>query len=278
MEWRGEMTEPATSAQGPAEASVVPRDLLVEGTGHRLGRCSAALGSDGGANLFSGVFVRYRDRPFVLTAAHCLAAIRNWRSLRLISGNLRLAQRPPPLRKARGCKDDGPFDIAFLELEPQFAASLGADWIEQAQMHSRGLKAGLTVCLRGSPAERAARVSERPVGVSRRDVVFETHVVDPPALAIDPPVHEVDLFMEFDPDRVRDLLTGKPVAPPSPKGMSGGGVFALRKPSPDELWNPQLHVQLVGIQSAVLGGRAHCLRAKKIELALSMLEDYCEGR
>lgn len=281
VEWSMKMTEPAGSTEGGTGPARASRDLfraLVEATGRGLGRCSAGLGSDGGANLFSGVFVRYRDRHFVVTAAHCLAEVRDWGSLRLVSEKVRLAQRPPRLRKARGCRDDAVYDIAFLELDAGFAASLDVDWIEEGQMHSQGLKPGLPVLLRGSPVERAIVVSQRPLGVSRRDVVFVTRLIDPPTSGITPPAADVDLFLEFDPGRARDPLTGEPVAPPSPRGMSGSGAFVLREPRPDEIWDPRRHIRLVGIQSAALTERARCLRAKRIELGLAMLENYRDGR
>lgn len=258
--------EPTDRGEPPHFSPEVSRQIR-EGVIHALGRCAACVRSDGGDNLFSGVYVRFRDRPFLLTAAHCLKDVRDRESLQLVFDD-------PPRRSGpvfgRGTKDEDRYDMGILELDPGFAASLPVDWIVEAQMYSDCVAPGQLLIVRGSVV-CAAHVPDGMI-LFPRDAIFETRMLDRQVSGVTPPIGAEDLLLEFDPEQFeRPWVAGS-----TPRGLSGAGVFALLEPRDGEVWDPRKHIHLVGIQSAALTKQARCLRAKRIDVARRVLGDWSE--
>lgn len=260
--------EPAATGGEHPPLSELSRQIR-DGVGHAIRRSTACVVSDGGANLFSGVYVRYRGQPFLLTAGHCLRDVRDRESLRLVFDD-------PPKASAgfrgRDTKDEDRYDMGILALDPDFAASLPIDWIMEDQMYSDCVSPGQLLIVRGS-VNGTAEVPDEGLHIwFPRDAVFETRMLDRPVSGVTPAIGAEDLLLEFDPEQFENPS----IVGPPPHGMSGGGVFALIEPRPGEVWSPQQHLHLVGILSGAHTERARCLRAKRIEVARAVLEDWFE--
>jgi hypothetical protein len=253
------------------------RDLnreRAQAVGHAIRRCTAAMGGidrKGDDVLFSGVFVKWRRRPFIVTASHCMAELATLESLRVLSENVTEADRRPEFKAARGYKDIEGRDVAFIELSEEEAAKHDPDWVEPSQLEGAGLDERDILCLRGYSSEHARPEEGPTLTIRRDDVVFATEVL--PVRGDAPRTEYTDVRVQFDPRLCFDVRTGVRTRAPDPRGMSGCGAFALGEMRDGEIWSPE-DIRLVGIQSSHVSGVQEALVIKPVALVRELLNHF----
>lgn len=225
--------------------------------------------------VFSGVFFQDNGRYCVLTAKHCLEDIQKPHTLSLSNyGAQTLNAKFVYLKdfevKSGLAKTD--VDIAVIELSPDYAQKLNAEWVSRERIHEI-VSVGDAVYVVGFPKAMIKRNALDNRFVHPAPYAAFTMIADPPPSesAMNPVDDSVDFFVHF--EGSTDSKEHK--QPFNPGGMSGCGIFTFDPipRDPGRLWVP--NIRLVGIQSSVFQKRF--LRGKKALLALQEIDKRTIG-
>jgi hypothetical protein len=197
--------------------------LWLEGDGHQMG---------------AGVLVQVGARMFVATAAHCMPP-----GVTVIDEKgFSIPPAPSKITVVkRGADDD--IDIGFLELEPDDSfRSLGKSYCSLAQLSTAALPAGGMCHVVCDPEGGSKVVGRRTLEVVKQG--FGSTYQG----------QEGDYFLFPYPKEgwTHGVGSGweKAKFHDTPRGFSGGGLWAFIRPAQGEMFNPERAVKLMGIQSA----------------------------
>lgn len=223
----------------------------------------------------SGIFYEHDGRLFLLTAAH------------LYERGTDLKQFATPLSPTsreiwtlgsfdrHAPLDDNRFDIMALEIfSEDVATKILAGW---GVLHSRHVGVPtLAPCpafiLSGYPNALARATDEWLIGTPVS--IYTAILPEVPTNADQPTDPSVDQFYLCDDSA--ETIQGRTLTVPALEGMSGGPVWQLREPGPDEAWAPETMLRLVGLISRYRVGEY--ARAKSWALAAQILATLDEER
>jgi hypothetical protein len=224
-----------------------------------------------GFSAFSGVFFKDNEHFYVLTAKHCMEDIRKTETLAL--SNLGAQTLNVPLKyiqtktiENREIKAD--IDIVIIELQPDYAKMLNAEWITRERVVDR-VEVGEAVFVIGFPYKLIGRSkADRRIIHPGPFVSFSEIVRAPESESLLNPIDpNIDVFTGYD---EKSMTTDDIEIEVHPEGMSGGGVFGFNKIPTDrnEVWSPG--IRLIAIQSAFF--KKHYLRAKLARIVLPTVD------
>jgi hypothetical protein len=228
--------------------------------------------SDGGANQFSGTFLRNNNCHYVVTASHNIDEIKDPRTLGIATfrnqSGMSLATASGLRFLERGKKMHHPaIDVAILALSPAHVEELGVEWFDKDTCGSASALPGANVSVAGFPWELVRVTKGERLSAHPTPVVGFSRVADPRSLPpVSPPYEpDIEFLVEYDSSETRPGGL-------HPRGMSGCGVFTFKGLTNGQLWKPD--VRLSGIQSAwVRSLKPPLLRAKRIEWVYRLLEE-----
>lgn len=194
----------------------------------------------------TGVFLDFQSAPFLLTAAHVTDELKNGnllvptvKGLSEIEGYHAHIDLLPELTR----NDDG-VDMAYFRLSSDFARSLCAHFyplIGKTELVHSSIELGV-VSVVGYPASKGKRKASKFTselayyrGVAADQETYERHDFH----------HHENIIVEFHNKRAVNPESGKSINPPSPRGVSGGAIFAW--PQGYELSQDWSKPKLVGI-------------------------------
>ena len=229
------------------------------------------------AHSFSCVFVQTDSKYYVVTARHCLEDLCESSRIMISTFNNRL----PDDTIRFGCKDNVNFgipkskriDISYLEVDEKTARSFKVRFFPSYNCISQDHKDDTRVCLIGFPRQFVHQnfiptKSDKPkfnllakpficwTNISNR-IPQERSVLD-----YEPDLN-IDIFIEYDPEKIYDVENDMPLLNIRPQGMSGCGVFRVSTNSKKEIWSA-LDINLIGIQSSYYE-KDKLLKATRIE-------------
>ncbi len=237
-----------------------------------IGRTTAALIADRGETQGSGVFIRWRERYFVATAAHVLRDIKDWDSV-LVGSVAWIGPYPRALR-GNSFGIEGSYDVGVMELHPRFVPWLDVDWVTADLMDDSGLVVGTPLAVLGFPSDLAVPPSPGSLGKVTPTISFGNATNTPARgeLIETPLAPDSDLWIDFSFRESKDPRTGAGLRSNGLRGVSGGGVFALaRNSAPVVAGLPD--VRLVGIEWAQYQSDGK-LRAARVEVVKAVLEEF----
>jgi len=194
----------------------------------------------------TGVFLDFQSAPFLLTAAHVTDELKN--------GNL-LVPTVNGLSEIEGyhahidllpelTRNDDDVDMAYFRLTSGFARSLCAHFyplIGKTELVPSSLELGV-VSVVGYPASKGKRIASKFSselayyrGVAADQETYERYGFH----------HDENIIVHFHNKRAVNPENGKPMNPPSPRGVSGGAMFSW--PQDHELSQDWSKPKLVGI-------------------------------
>lgn len=206
-----------------------------------------AAGLDGG----TGIGVRIGHRHFVATAGHNLVGVPDDGLVLVHEGNI--AHQPTPfLRRWPDAAGDQPDpDIGYIEISSEIAENSPKEFVPLEQIRPGFNRVGVNVVVVGHPVERIPKdLLHRQRLINLRAMALATATVELPESRS--PDSEFAIATD---QTAADIETGKPLATPDWKGMSGGGVWAFPPPLPSTFWSPS-GAKLVGIEHTWIKGRA----------------------
>jgi hypothetical protein len=263
-------------------ATVAEKAHLTTAVAERVKRSIAILASDHAQNQFSGVFVCYEGRVVLVTASHCLADVGDAKTLKIatyghMSGGVPIGDLAS-VRVRMESSDPAPReDIAAFAIPGSLVEELGVVPVGQEDCSSRDLNPGRLVVLPGFPSELLTVVSSSPVAVRPTPFIFFSNVAkrspDPEELTtpFDP---QVDVFVEYSPERLRRSEDEVRMRSIHPRGFSGAGLFSVPGLADGKLWSPS-GVKLAAVQSSYLPVSG-LLRAKRIDLLPHLMRYFSE--
>ncbi len=194
----------------------------------------------------SGVFLEFQSEPFLFTAAHVTDELKEGRllvptvnGLCEIDGYLAHVDLLPEM-----FREDDTLDMAYYRLSSQFASELCFDFFplqKKVEIIPSALELGV-VSVVGYPASKSKRKGKlhRSELAYYRGVAAEKEVYDQYDLS---PEHHV--IVKFNHKNTVSPITEKKVNSPSPRGVSGGAMFAW--PDGHEISTDWSLPKLVGI-------------------------------
>lgn len=223
----------------------------------------------------SGVFYDHDGRLFLLTAAHLYERGTDLMQFAIPLGpssqeiwTLGSFDRHAPT-------EDDQFDIMALEIfSAEVAVKVRAGWgvLESRHVGLCSPASGLSFILSGYPHALARGTDEWLIGTPVS--IYTAMLPAVPANADRPTDPGVDQFYLCDDSA--ETIQGRAVSVPALQGMSGGPVWQLREPGPDEAWAPETLLRLVGLISRYRTGEY--ARAKSWAVAAQILATLDEER
>jgi hypothetical protein len=206
--------------------------------------------------IFSGTFVKIKDRIFVCTASHCLkdnSLTRYW----FVDDETRYHHEARPSMIAVHRSINDPPDVGIIELDPaafRLQSTKQPCSIERVKIRGTGRR-DYPVTLIGTPREQMRFWREgRSIMAEVVGATWNCTTEDPKKWPrVDPSADpQFDIMLEYPSgiDKTRRLDTNSPTALPDPEGMSGGGLWD-RGFAGKTLWNPA-DAFLIGVQTAWL--------------------------
>lgn len=223
----------------------------------------------------SGVFYDHDGRLFLLTAAHLYE-----RGTDLMQFAIPLSPTSPEIWTLGSFDrhapiEDDQFDIMALEIfSAEVAVKVRAGWgvLESRHVGLCSPAPGLSFILSGYPHALARGTDEWLIGTPVS--IYTAMLPAVPANADRPTDPGVDQFYLCDDSA--ETIQGRAVSVPALEGMSGGPVWQLREPGPDEAWAPETLLRLVGLISRYRSGEY--ARAKSWAVAAQILATLDEER
>ena len=219
--------------------------------------------------VFSGVFFHNNGRYYVLTAKHCLEDIQRPKTIGLSNYSAQTLNAEFERLQDFEIRNDlvkTETDIAVIELSPDYAVRLNAEWVSRDRI-TEVSAVGTPVFAVGFPKEIMRRnPNDRRIIYPGPYAAFSAVVEPPPSESILNPIDTaVDFFIAYGKQEGADDNHDI-----HPRGMSGGGIFTFDTISlnTQELWTP--NIRLLGILSALFQGKL--IRGKKAALVLSAME------
>lgn len=262
-----------------------PQDL--EETAERAVRARALQASayfvepDGALSMSSGVLLQRGSVLCVLTAAHCVEDFPR-HAAGVLVGFVGIEE---PLPLVRDWVRHSQHDIALIKLSTELPSGvaggaistdmLGPDRPASADDDSALLvgNPSAAVCQNPSRAELGVLTYHQLVCWSEIGVCQDGRLTMPWRDAV---VGGLDRPAPPWLERQHAARSGT-VPLPSPKGMSGGGLWHVRRqalPPKEDLWKPESHLRLVAIQSAFVGGM---LRLEPVDRVRAWIEESLAG-
>jgi hypothetical protein len=175
----------------------------------------------------TAVFIDFQNEPFLFTAAHVTDDLRNGKllvptanGLSEIEGYQAHLDLPPELSR-----NDDTIDMAYYRLSTKFARELCAHFyplIKKSEIIESSLNLGMLSVV-GYPASKGKRnrdifSSELAYyrGVSANEEIYSKH-----NLSVDQ-----NIILHFNKKNAVSPENGNKINPPSPRGVSGGAIFA----------------------------------------------------
>ncbi|QGG77089.1 hypothetical protein [Pseudomonas syringae] len=195
----------------------------------------------------TGIFLELQEKPFLFTAAHVTDTMHsgqlmvpNSDGLVEIEGYMACVDLPPEENR-----EDDPIDIAYYRLSTNFAKSMLAHFKPLPQSRCEIIRSALDlgICsIYGYPVSKARQNGDHfsSETASYRGVVAEERTYQELGLFADS-----SIVVHFKKKNAISSESGKKINPLSPRGVSGGGIFAW--PESHELSNDWSLTRLVGI-------------------------------
>lgn len=223
----------------------------------------------------SGVFYEHDGRLYLLTAAHLYERGTDLTQFAIpLSPTSREIWTLGSFDRNAPIEDDQ-FDVMALEIfSPDVAVKIRAGWgvLESRHAGLCSLAPGLSFILSGYPRALARSTDEWLIGTPVS--IYTAMLPEVPANADRPTDPGVDQFYLC--DESAETIQGRAVSVPALEGMSGGPVWQLREPGPDEAWAPETLLRLVGLISRYRSGEY--ARAKSWAVAAQILATLDEER
>lgn len=203
--------------------------------------------SDNLQQIGTGIFIDLDGKPFLYTAAHVTdnltfseLMVPTQFGIEAIEGYVAHIDLPPEIQR----KDDQ-IDIAYYRLNTQFASSMIEHFKPFPQSRQRFIKSSLelSVCsIYGYPTSKSKKRQGQHTSESATFRGASANENEYKKLGLSP---ETNIIIHFHKKRAVSPKNGQRINPISPKGVSGGGIFAW--PEGYELSNDWSLPQLVGI-------------------------------